>query len=75
MPPLIFRAVALLVGVGGALTALFPRQMQSWRTRGMAGTTTVEPTRMRLLFTRVMGIVVAVIALLMALGDGGILLH
>jgi len=74
MAPLIFRAVALLVAIGGALTALFPKQMQSFRMRGPGRDTTVEPTRVRLLFARLVGVVVALVGAVMAFGDPSVLL-
>ena len=73
MPPVIFQLVALLIAVFALATAVFPRQMSQWQMRGPDGTTTIEPSRMRLLMTRIMGIFVAAIALLIAFGSRVIL--
>lgn len=60
--------VPLLVAVFALVMAAFPRRMTQWQMRGPAGTTQVEPSRMRLLMMRIMGVVVAGFALLMAFG-------
>jgi len=73
MPPLIFQLVAVLIAVLSLATAVFPRQMSSWRMRAPGGGR-IEPTGMRLLMMRVMGVFVAAIALLMAFGGPGLLL-
>ncbi len=72
MPPLIFQLVALLIAVVALATAAFPRQMASWRMRGPGGGR-IEPTGMRLVMMRVMGLFVAGIALLMAFGGASLL--
>lgn len=73
MPPAIFQLMALLIAVFGLATAAFPRQMSRWQMRGPAGNTEIDPGKMRLLMMRVMGITVAVIALLMAFGGSSLL--
>jgi len=65
--------MAFLIAVFGLATAVFPRQMSRWQMRGPAGNTAIEPGKMRLLMMRVMGIAVAVIALLMAFGGSALL--
>jgi hypothetical protein len=74
MPPAIFQLVALLIAVFALAMAAFPRQMSRWQMRGPDSTTQIEPGRMRLLMMRLMGVVVAAIALLMAFGNPAILL-
>ncbi|WP_267642192.1 hypothetical protein [Haloarchaeobius amylolyticus] len=74
MPPAIFQFVALLIAVLSLATAAFPRQMSRWQMRGPAGTTQIEPGEGRLLVMRLMGVVVAVIALLMAFGGPAMLM-
>lgn len=74
MPPAIFQLVAVLIAIFALATAAFPRQMSRWQMRGPDGTTTIEPSRMRLLVMRLMAIVVAAIALLMAFASPAILL-
>lgn len=69
---LVFQAIALLIVVFALAMAAFPRRMTRWRMRG-DGTTRIEPSRMRLLATRLMGVFVAAIALLMAFGSRVIL--
>jgi hypothetical protein len=69
MPSAIFQLVALLIAVLGLATAAFPRQMSRWRMRGPGGTAQVEPGETRLLVTRLLGVVVALIAILMAFGS------
>ncbi len=66
---LVFQLIALLVAVGALAMAAFPRQLTQWQMRGPDGTTQIEPSRMRLLMMRVMGLFVAAIALLMAFGS------
>jgi len=73
MPPLIFQLMAVLIAVMALATAAFPRQMASWRMRGPGGGR-IEPTGMRLVMMRVMGLFVAVVALLMAFGGPELLL-
>ncbi|WP_135820125.1 hypothetical protein [Halostella litorea] len=68
-----FQLIALLVAVFALAMAAYPRQLTRWQMHGPNGTTQIEPSRMRLLMTRVMGVVVAGIALLMAVGSGVIL--
>ncbi|MFO8114712.1 MAG: hypothetical protein R6U01_05025 [Halorubrum sp.] len=70
---LFFVAVPLLVAAGALAIAAFPRRMTRWQTRGPGGTTQVEPSRMRLLMMRVVGVVVAGLALLMAYANFAIL--
>ena len=62
---LFFIAVPLLVAVGALAMAAFPRRMTQWQMRGPDGTTQIEPGGTRLLMMRVMGVVVAGLALLM----------
>jgi hypothetical protein len=45
--------------------AAYPRRLTRWQTRGPNGTTQIEPSGARILLMRVMGVVVAVLALLM----------
>ncbi len=73
MPPAIFQLVALLIAVVALAVAAFPRQMSRWQMRGPAGTTQIEPSPMRLLMMRLMGVVVAAVALLMAFGSSAML--
>ncbi|MFB6172460.1 MAG: hypothetical protein ABEJ23_07985 [Haloarculaceae archaeon] len=73
MPPAIFQLVSLLIAVFALATAAFPRQMSRWQMRGPAGDAQIEPGRMRLLMMRLLGVVVAGIALLMAFGDPAML--
>ena len=73
MPPasfqLFFVAVPLLVAAGALAMAAFPRKMSSWQTRSPDGSTQrIEPSDTRILMMRVMGVVVAVLAVLMAFG-------
>lgn len=63
---LFFLAVPLLVAVGALAMAAFPRRMTRWQMRGPDGTTRIEPSGTRILMMRVMGVVVAGLALLMA---------
>ena len=66
---LLFVAVPLLVAAGALAMAAFPRKMTSWQTRSPDGSTQrIEPSDTRILMMRVMGVVVAGIALLMAFG-------
>ena len=60
--------VPLLVVVFALVMAAFPRKMTRWQRRGPDGTTQIEPSGMRLLMMRFMGIVVAALALLVAFG-------
>lgn len=69
MPPAIFQLVALLIGVFALAMAAFPRQMSRWQMRDPEGTTQIEPSRMRLRMMRLLALVVATIALLMAFGN------
>ena len=62
---LFFVAVPLLVAVGALAMAAFPRRMTSWQARGPDGTTQIEPGETRILLMRVMGVIVAGLALLM----------
>lgn len=74
MPPLLFQLVALLIAMFALAMAAFPRQLSRWQMRGPAGNTRIEPGRARLLMMRLMGVVVAVVALLMAFGSPSLLL-
>jgi hypothetical protein len=65
---LFFVAVPLLVAAGALAMAAFPRQMMSWQAHGPDGTTRIEPSDTRILLMRIMGVVVAGLALLMAFG-------
>ena len=66
---LIFVAVPLLVAVGSLAMAAFPRRMMTWQAHGPEGTTRIEPSDTRILLMRIMGVVVAGVALLMAFGS------
>ncbi|MFC5133176.1 MULTISPECIES: hypothetical protein [Haloferacaceae] len=70
---LVFQLIALFIVVFALAMAAFPRRMTRWRTRGPDGTTRIEPSRMRPLVTRLMGVFVAAVALLMAFGSRVIL--
>lgn len=74
MPPAIFQLVALLIALFALATAVFPRHMSRWQMRGPRGNTDIVPGAMRLLMMRVMGIVVALIAVLMAFGGSSMLI-
>jgi len=63
----------LLIAVVALAMAVFPRRMTRWQMRGPDGTTQIEPGRMRILMMRIMGVVVAGVALLMAFGASTIL--
>jgi len=61
---LFFVAVPLLVAAGALAMAAFPRRMTRWQTRSPDGSTrTIEPSGTRILLMRVMGVVVAGLAL------------
>lgn len=60
--------VPLLIAVFALAMAAFPRKMTRWQMRGPDGTTHIEPSGMRILMMRIMGVVVAALALLMAFG-------
>ncbi|WP_424015877.1 hypothetical protein ACOZ35_08135 [Halorubrum xinjiangense] len=63
---LFFVAVPLLVAAGALAMAAFPRKMTSWQTRSPDGSTQrIEPSDTRILMMRVMGVVVAALALFM----------
>ncbi|OYR55872.1 hypothetical protein [Halorubrum halodurans] len=67
---LFFVAVPLLVAAGALAMAAFPRRMTAWRTRSPDGSTRrVEPSDARILLMRVMGVVVAGLALLMVVAN------
>jgi hypothetical protein len=70
---LFFVAVPLLVTAGAPAMAAFPRRMTRWQMTGPDGTTQVEPSGTRLLMMRVMGVVVAGLALLMVVATFSIL--
>jgi hypothetical protein len=65
---LVSSVVPLVVAAFALAMAAFPRKMTRWQMRGPDGTTQLEPGRTRILVMRVMGIVVAGLALLMAFG-------
>jgi hypothetical protein len=66
---LFFAAVPLLVAAGALTMAAFPRKMTSWQTRSPDGSTgRIEPSDTRILMMRVMGVVVAALALFMLYG-------
>jgi len=75
--PAPFQLIPLLVPVLVAVLALamaaFPRKMTRWQMRGPDGTTQIEPSGTRILMMRIMGLVVAALALLMAFGASTIL--
>ena len=77
MIPAPFQLIPLLVPVLVAVLALamaaFPRKMTRWQMRGPDGTTQIEPSGTRILMMRIMGLVVAALALLMAFGASTIL--
>ncbi|ELZ57265.1 MULTISPECIES: hypothetical protein [Halorubrum] len=63
---LFFAVVPLLVAGGALAMAAFPRRMTSWQTRSPDGSTgTIEPSDTRILMMRVVGVVVAGLALFM----------
>lgn len=66
---LFFVAVPLLVAGGSLAMAAFPRRMTSWQTRGPEGTTRIEPSETRILLMRIVGVVVAGLALLMVVAN------
>ncbi|ELZ42574.1 hypothetical protein C471_03913 [Halorubrum saccharovorum DSM 1137] len=66
---LFFVAVPLLVAAGALAMAAFPRRMTSWQARGPEGTTRIEPSETRILLMRIMGVVVAGLALLMVVAN------
>lgn len=70
-PPPVFRLFGLAFAALGALNVLRPRAMTSYRirrrTRGEVEGQ-IEPTRTRLLFTRVVGGLAVVIGLALAAG-------
>ncbi|WP_200531897.1 hypothetical protein [Halorubrum sp. LN27] len=71
---LFFVAVPLLVAAGALAMAAFPRRMTSWQTRSPDGSTqTIEPSGTRILMMRVMGVVVAGLALLALFASSAIL--
>lgn len=69
-----FRLFGLLFVALGALTALRPKEMTSYRIRRRIGGDVdgeIEPTPTRLLFTRVIGVVMALMGLFFAVGGFG----
>ncbi|ELY63149.1 hypothetical protein C489_20086 [Natrinema versiforme JCM 10478] len=70
---LIFSVIALFIAVFALAMAVFPRRLTRWQMHGPDSTTQIEPSRMRLLMMRLMGIFVAVVALFMAFGSHVIL--
>ncbi|NGM71111.1 hypothetical protein G6M89_19245 [Natronolimnobius sp. AArcel1] len=73
MVSFVFQLVALVIVVFGLAQAAFPRQMSQWEARGPAGETQIQPGPMRLVMMRVMGLVVAVVALLVVFGSPSLL--
>ena len=71
---LISSIIPLVVAMFALAMAAFPRRMTRWQARGPDGTTQIEPGRTRLLVMRVMGVVVAGLALLMAFGTSMVFL-
>ena len=57
------------------VTVLVPRQMSRWQMQGLRNTTTIEPSWMRILMMRLMGVVIGGIALLMVFGSPRLLLR
>jgi len=49
--------------------------MSRWQMRGPGGRTQIEPSRMRLLMIRLTGLVIGVVAPLMAFGSPAMLLR
>lgn len=70
---LFFAVVPLLVAAGALAMAAFPRRMTGWQARGPDGTTRIEPSETRILLMRVMGVVVAGLALVMLFASFAIL--
>ncbi|QWC18388.1 hypothetical protein [Halorubrum sp. 2020YC2] len=67
---LFFVAVPLLVGAGALAMAAFPRRLTAWQARSPDGSTQrIEPSDTRILMMRVMGVVVAALALLMVFAN------
>ncbi|CDK40469.1 hypothetical protein DM2_391 [Halorubrum sp. DM2] len=63
---LFFAVVPLLVAGGALAMAAFPRRLTRWNLRSADGSTeTIEPSDTRILLMRVMGVVVAGLALFM----------
>ncbi|WP_049927993.1 hypothetical protein [Halopiger goleimassiliensis] len=69
MAPAIFQVFAILIAVFAFAQAAFPRQMSRWQMRGPGGDARIEPGETRLLVMRVMGVIVGVLALIMAFGS------
>ncbi|KKF39208.1 hypothetical protein FK85_30355 [Halorubrum saccharovorum] len=71
---LFFVAVPLLVAAGALAMAAFPRRMTQWQIRGPDGATRqIEPSGTRILLMRVMGVVVAGLALVTLFASSAIL--
>ena len=71
---LLFRLFGLLFVALGALGALRPKAMTSYRIRRRTASEVdgeIEPTPTRLLFTRVIGVVMALMGLFFAVGGFG----
>ncbi|WP_144796774.1 hypothetical protein [Halorubrum depositum] len=66
---LFFVAVPLLVAAGALAMAAFPRRLTSWQASGPDGRTRIEPSETRILLMRVMGVVVAGLAILMVVAN------
>ncbi|EMA65194.1 hypothetical protein [Halorubrum kocurii] len=67
---LFFVAVPLLVAAGALAMAAFPRRMTAWQLRSPDGSTQrIEPSETRILLMRIMGVVVAGLALLMVVAN------
>ena len=71
---LVSSVVPLVVAAFALAMAAFPRKVTRWQVRGPDGTAQIEPGRMRLLVMRVVCVVVAGIALLMAFGTSTVFL-
>lgn len=65
----VFQLIAIFIGVFALAMAAFPRRMTRWQMRSSGGTTEIEPSRMRPLMTRIVGLFIAAIALFMAFGS------
>ncbi|WP_435069396.1 hypothetical protein [Haloplanus sp. C73] len=70
---ILFVLVPLLVAALGFAIAAVPHRLARWRIRGADGTAQVDPNQTLLLVIRIGGVVVAIIALLMAFGASGVM--
>ena len=55
--------------VFAVLTAAFPGQMTRWQVHGSNDTAQIEPSRIQLIMTRLMGVLAAAIAVFMLFGS------